>query len=105
MADIYYNDFYKASGADKLDNPQLALYVFDTAVNMGVSTAKILLNRSNCDVAKYEKLRREKYQEYVDYDKSQGIFLKGWNNRVDQLKNYAEKNFPDTKNASFDIGI
>ena len=40
VKDIYYNNYYKASGADKLENPQLASYVFDTAVNMGVSIAK-----------------------------------------------------------------
>ena len=34
--DIYYNNYYKASGADKIENPRLALYVFDTAVNMGL---------------------------------------------------------------------
>lgn len=105
VADIYYNDFYRASGADKLDNPIMAMYVFDTAVNMGVSTAKNLLSISNGDVEKFERLRREKYQKYVDYDKSQEIFLKGWNNRVDQLKNYAERNFPESKNAFFDVGI
>mgnify|MGYP002797970217 FL=1 len=40
VKDIYYNNYYKASGADKLEKPQLASYVFDTAVNMGVSIAK-----------------------------------------------------------------
>ncbi len=34
VRDIYYNNYYKASGADKISNPTLAAYVFDTAVNM-----------------------------------------------------------------------
>ena len=105
VADIYYNNYYKASGADKIDDPQMAMYVFDTAVNMGVSTAKDILNKSDGNVDKYEQLRREKYQKYVDYDKSQEIFLKGWNNRVDQLKDYAIKSFPTNENNAFEIGI
>ncbi len=102
VADIYYSNYYKASGADKIDNPQMGMYVFDTAINMGVSTAKDILNKSGGDVDKYEQLRREKYQKYVDYDKSQEVFLKGWNNRVDQLKDYASKTFPNKK---FDISV
>lgn len=32
MHEIYYNNYYKASGADEIENPRLAMYVFDTAV-------------------------------------------------------------------------
>ena len=39
VVDIYYNNYYKASGADKIKNPRLAMAVFDTSVNMGVSVA------------------------------------------------------------------
>ena len=45
MQDIYYKNYYKASGADKIDNPRLSMYVFDTAVNMGVSVAKELYKK------------------------------------------------------------
>ena len=40
MHEIYYNNYYKASGADKIENPRLAMYVFDTAVLHGVYGAK-----------------------------------------------------------------
>ncbi|MCQ2740432.1 MAG: hypothetical protein MJ237_09465 [bacterium] len=46
MQEIYYNNYYKASGADKIDNPRLSMYVFDTAVNMGVSVAKDLYKKA-----------------------------------------------------------
>ena len=35
MHEIYYNNYYNASGADKIENPRLAMYVFDTAVLHG----------------------------------------------------------------------
>ena len=53
IRDIYYNNYYKASGADQLDNPQLGLYTFDTAVNMGVGTAKDLLKQSGEDLGAF----------------------------------------------------
>ena len=61
IKDIYYNRYYKASGADKINNPILASYVFDTAVNMGVSRAVSFLKQSNGDVDKFEQLRRAEY--------------------------------------------
>lgn len=94
VKEIYYNNYYKASGADKISDPVLSSYVFDTAVNMGVSRAKSFLNQSNGDVSKYEQLRREKYIEFTQARPSQKIYLQGWNNRVNELKNFTQINFP-----------
>ena len=105
IRDIYYNNYYKASGADQLDNPQLGLYTFDRAVNMGVGTAKDLLKQSGEDLGTFEKLRRDKYQSYADANNSQKQFLKGWNNRVDHMKTYAQKSLPTTKQKPFELGV
>lgn len=94
VRDIYYNNYYKASGADKLGNPQLASYVFDTAVNMGVSRAKSFLEQSNGNSETFEKLRRAKYDEFAKANPNQQRYLQGWNNRVTAVKNFAESNFP-----------
>lgn len=102
--EIYYKNYYKASGADMIDDPKLSIYVFDTAVNMGISVAKDLLKKSNGDINKYETLRKEKYQKYVNYDASQGRFLAGWNNRVNQLKEYADNTFIDNT-IKYNLGI
>lgn len=99
VKEIYYNNYFKASGADKIDNPVLASYVFDTAVNMGVSRAISFLKQSNGDIDKFEDLRRKKYDEFVKARPNQKRYLKGWNNRVTDLKNYANKTF----NSSSDI--
>lgn len=95
VRDIYYNNYFKASGADKIENPQLASYVFDTAVNMGVSRAKSFLDQSNGNPETFEQLRRAKYDEFAKLNPSQKRYLQGWNNRVTAVKNFAESNFPD----------
>lgn len=96
VEDIYYNNYYKASGADKISDPKLSAYVFDTAVNMGVSRAKTFLSESNGNADKFEQLRRAKYDEFVQAKPSQKKYLQGWNNRVTELKNFSNKSFPDS---------
>lgn len=95
VRDIYYNNYFKASGADKIENPQLASYVFDTAVNMGVSRAKSFLEQSNGNPDTFEKLRRAKYAEFAKVNPSQQRYLQGWNNRVTAVKNFTQNSFPD----------
>lgn len=95
VRDIYYNNYYKASGADKILNPKLAAYVFDTAVNMGVSRAKEFLAKSGNDLNTYEQLRRNKYNQFVEYDSSQRCFLQGWNNRINSLREFVDNEFPE----------
>ncbi len=95
VRDIYYNNYFKASGADKIENLQLASYVFDTAVNMGVARAKSFLAQSNGNPTTFEQLRRAKYNEFAKLNPSQQRYLQGWNNRVTAVKNFAESNFPD----------
>ena len=110
VRDIYYNNYFKASGADKIENPQLASYVFDTAVNMGVSRAKSFLDQSKGNPETFEQLRRAKYDEFAKLNPSQQRDLQGWNNRVTAVKNFAESNFPDwsdnkSTNQLFKMGV
>ena len=97
VREIYYNNYYKASGADKLYSPKLAAYVFDTAVNMGVSRAITFLKQSNGDAEQFEKLRRSKYDEFVKFNPDQKRYLQGWNNRVSAVKTFADNNFKNTE--------
>ncbi len=105
MQDIYYNNYYKASGANEIENPRLAMYVFDTAVNMGVSVAKDLYKKSGDNLSKFETLRREKYESYANYDETQKTFLKGWNNRVTHVKDFSETTLPETRTLPYQLGI
>ena len=97
VSDIYYNNYYKASGADKINDPKLATYVFDTSVNMGVSRAKDFLDESGGNLEKFESLRRAKYEEFAKANPKQAEFLQGWQNRVTSTKVFAENSFHDNE--------
>lgn len=108
VKEIYYNNYYKASGADKVGDPKLSTVVFDTAVNMGVSRAKTMLEKSNGNVDKYLALRQEKYKEFVQAKPSQKVFLKGWQNRVKDLDNYVNSpdfNKDDSNSTTLKAGV
>ncbi len=93
VREIYYNGYYKASGADRIKDLVLAMYVFDTAVNMGVSRAISFLRESEGDAEKFEEIRRKKYEAIVLAHPNQKRYLRGWNNRVSNLRNYAKGTF------------
>ena len=89
VKDLYYKMFYKESGADKISDPKLALYVFDTAVNMGVGAAKKLLKKSGNDTEKFKTLRLQRYQSIAIEKPSKAKYLKGWQNRVSEVEKFA----------------
>lgn len=88
--EIYYEDYWKASGADNIVNPQLAIAVFDTAVLHGITMARCFYRESGGNLNKFLALRKKNYDEIVRYRPSQRVFYKGWNNRVDNLKKYLD---------------
>jgi len=90
MQEIYYENYYKASGADKVNDKKLALYVFDTAVNMGVGAAKEFLDACGGDRDKFEQLRKNRYKKIIKNDKSQKANEKGWKNRMVAVKEAAD---------------
>lgn len=93
--EVYYNDYWKASGADKVDNPVGALILFDTAILHGVGRAKQFYKASDGDFSKVMDMRRKHYEKRVKENPSQQKYLKGWNNRVNHLakmlKDYDER--------------
>lgn len=105
VEDIYYNNYYKASGADKIENPRLALYVFDTAILHGVYGAKQMLKKSGGDLDKFEQIRRDSYYKDVEKNPEQKEYLKGWLNRVDHLKDYAHTVLPQERELPYQLGI
>ena len=90
MQEIYYEMFYKASGADKISDKKLALYVFDTAVNMGVKKAKEFYEACDGSRSKFEKLRKNRYKEIIANDKTQKDYEDGWENRMSAIRKAAD---------------
>jgi len=75
---IYHRDYWIKAGCDDLPCP-MDWVVFDTAVNMGVKKAKVILQEST-DWRDY-LLNRIGY-----YSKMDRRYLAGWINRVIDLK-------------------
>lgn len=89
---IYYDDYWKVSGADKILDPNMAVAMFDTAVLHGPGTAKIFYNQSNGDLNKFLDIRQNSYNKIVANNPEQKIFYNGWNNRVNNLRNSINNN-------------
>ena len=99
VRDIYYNEYYLASGANKIADPKMGLYVFDVAVNSGPKTAKRFYRESGGDLKAFEKIREEFYRGIVEKDNkkskaegkepTQWRNLRGWLNRIVEVRNYA----------------
>lgn len=84
ISNIYKTEYWDKCNCDFLEY-KLALCVFDTAVNMGVSIAKKFLEK-NFTPDGYLTLREKRYYEIVKKNPAQEKFLKGWLNRIDELK-------------------
>jgi lysozyme family protein len=120
MREIYYRFYWQPVKADEFAYP-LALAVFDTGVNMGVGTAVKLLQRAINDLLPQQKWvaadgklgektlraaksldpkrlalqlcnrREERYHAIVRANPTQRKFLRGWLNRLNDLRRSIEK--------------
>lgn len=88
--DIYENLYWKASGCDKISDSDLAISVFDFAVNGGVARAKKYLAISKT-VVEFNNNRIAYYNKIVTVNTKLTVFLKGWINRVNSLTEYLKK--------------
>ena len=85
---IYYENYWCLSGADRISDFAAALVLFDSCVNHGVSAGKALYKNSGGNVELFLKLRRNKYENIVKRCPSQKVFYKGWMNRIKRLEEY-----------------
>ena len=85
---IYYEDFWKKSGAKNLKDKSMGLMLFDAAVNHGVAGAKKYYEKSGGDFDKFYQLRKEYYDNRIIEKPNQEVFHKGWISRINQLQKY-----------------
>lgn len=81
---IYYTDYWQIMKCDDMLWP-LNLIVFDTAVNMGVGRAKQFLIKSGMSGNAFLDIRESFYRAA----KNHNIYLKGWLNRLNDLRKEA----------------
>lgn len=94
--EIYRKEYWLPTGADALAWP-LCLLVFDTAVNRGILIASRYLKAAAATGEKealklsesIAKSRKQGYEEIVRKNPSQKRFLKGWMNRLNDLRETA----------------
>jgi len=86
---IYKRDYWDKIDGDKID-PKRAMALFNAAVNQGVGRASIYAatTQSWQDVI---VACEDKYRRIVVANPTQKKFLKGWLNRLDDLKTFIEK--------------
>ena len=84
VQDIYWANYWLASGADKLSWP-LSLLHFDAAVNTGVGQAAKFLAACGGDWQRYMDLREAWYRSLQQFP----VFGAGWLNRCKALRKEA----------------
>lgn len=85
---IYRERYWDKIGGDELakKNPALATVAFDTAVNMGVTPAKRLVEQSGGDPSKILAAREQHYASLVEKDpKKFAPYQSGWQSRLADL--------------------
>jgi len=87
-AAIYRNIYWNGTKCGDLPFP-LAVVVFDSAVNCGVSRANKWLEKTQ-DPKEYIELRRQYYYDLIERRKSFEVFKRGWLNRINDLSKYVD---------------
>ena len=85
--EIYKRDYWNKCGADRLPFP-LCLAVFDTAINLGQDDSDKWLKETK-DFAQFLELRRLKYIRITEKNPKMKKYIKGWLNRISDLKKFA----------------
>ena len=105
---IYKQNYWDASNCSNIAEP-LALVVFDTAVNCGVTRAKRILDTvlkvddSNtlhiCML--YLDARSQFYNNLVHQKPNLSVFLRGWQNRVTKIRKLCLNYQPEPPSQQF----
>lgn len=92
---IYYNMYWKESGADKYTDPRDAMALFDMAVTSGPTEAKRVFKQSNENFYEMLDNRQKYFDDIVKHNPSQRKWHEGWTNRLKTLENNANKMIQD----------
>lgn len=86
---IYYKNYWIRCGCQNMSE-KFAILAFDTAVNMGIARVNQFMKAAEWKYPeKFIAAREAKYREFAKYG-NQHIFLQGWLNRLNDLKNFIQ---------------
>lgn len=92
-SELYYNDYWLRAHCEDLPFP-LSAVVFDTAVNLGVGRASGFLKETNI-TSEYLEKRKQHYIQLINKNDRMMKYLKGWLNRLNDLKKFVAVNSPE----------
>ena len=82
--DIYRKRYWEQAGCDLLPYP-IDVFVFDSAVNMGVLRAKKMVEDAGWDPTRYLLKRIDRYIEICNANQKMKQYFFGWTSRVLKL--------------------
>lgn len=88
---IYYDYFWKESGASEINDKKVALMYFDSAINHGPAYAKKYYKESEGNFDKFMELRKKHYKRMAEKIPGQEKNYNGWINRLKHLEKFTEK--------------
>ena len=96
---LYYKDYWLASGCNKLSktNPALAELHFDSYVMHNPPTANDFLQKSGGNIDKYIDARIEHHKDEVKKKPNKAKFLPGWLNRANEQRKRLHEKYPSER--------
>ncbi len=92
-SEIYKKDYFVPGGCHKLSQPASTI-CFDIAVNSGPGTSRRFLKAATGTAIEQAKSLINQhdafYQQIVAKDRSQTVFIAGWNNRTNYRRQYVQ---------------
>jgi len=88
--DIYYEVYWKKMGCEDINSPELAVALFDTAVNMGRSMAMKLLKETCIAKGDWDNFLLRRLYTYSTYKQAK-LYFRGWANRVLDLWKFLDE--------------
>ena len=94
---VYREQYYKNTAAAKVSDPRAAYVLFDSNVLLGPPRTKMLWRQSGENVEKFLELRQKFHDSRVVKDSTQATHIKGWTNRVEDIKSMVSRGIQQAK--------
>lgn len=85
---IFKYNYWLPAGCDKIEDGKYACVLADLCYNSGLKRASAFNKLAKGNIETLFKLREEFYNKIVKNNPSQKVFLKGWLNRIADLRKY-----------------